>query len=151
MSRVATRGGSVPPLTLEMAQHFFDVFKAFRYGWVRARIIMLANDHGEFHADMVADLALPEPNMIGAAVNALAKWGLLEKLNRHGEVEHRRGASPASHGRSSYVWRLTSNGRSLASRMDRSLAAVEAPDDHDTYEPPANPAVVPIESSEDLF
>jgi hypothetical protein len=77
-------------------------------------ILLTAAERGEFHADDLADVHLPEPNLIGAAVNALAKGGLLEKLNRHGQLEHRKGVAPAAYSRASYVWRPTKRGKEVA-------------------------------------
>lgn len=115
--RTGQRGGHQPALSLSDVQQIFATWRSREYGWVRAHILLQAAEAGEFHADDCADWDLAQPNVIGAAVNALAKAGLLEKLNRHGEPEHRRGSSAAAHGRASYVWRATERGKQVARRL----------------------------------
>jgi hypothetical protein len=115
--RSGFRGGSVPPITLSEVQALFETWRASEYGYVRALILLTAAERGEFHADDLAHLALPQPNVIGAAVNALARAHLLEKRNRSGEIEHRKGAAEAAHARASYVWRATPAGIIAARRL----------------------------------
>lgn len=110
------RGGSIPTLSVREADELFNSWRPMEYGWLRARIIALAARHGEYHADMLAGVEITEPNQVGAAVQALARMDILEKLNRDGDVEHRTGTSDAAHGRQSYVWRLTPKGRVLGDR-----------------------------------
>lgn len=117
MSREGLRGGHRPALSLADVQALFAAWKTREYGWVRAHILLQAAEAGEFHADDTAEWELAQPNVIGAAVNALAKAQLLEKRNRQGEVEHRRGSSAAAHGRASYVWRATPSGLHVARQL----------------------------------
>lgn len=114
--------GQVKASTLNLgeAQALFEKWKGEEYGWVKARILTLARIHGEYHADMMIGVELESPNMIGAAVNALARGGYLEKLNRQGEVEHRQTASGTSR-RASYVWRLSAKGRDTAAKLRKAL------------------------------
>lgn len=115
--RVGQRGGHQPALSLADVQQLFTTWRSREYGWVRAHILLQAAEAGEWHCDDTADWDLAQPNVIGAAVNALAKGGLLEKRNRHGEVEHRRGSAAAAHGRASYVWRATERGKQVARKL----------------------------------
>jgi hypothetical protein len=101
-----TRGGPLPPSTLEEAQDRFGTWREEEYGWVKNRILELALTHGEFHADQLAEQPFAQRNVIGAAVNALVCAGLLVSTG-----EHRKGTSPAAHGRKSYVYCLTGAGR----------------------------------------
>jgi hypothetical protein len=112
--RTGIRGGHLPPLSLADVQTLFESWRRREYGWVRAHILLQAAEAGEWHSDHAAEWELAQPNLIGAAVNALAKAGLLVKLNRRGEIEHRPGASKASHGRASYVWTATLRGEQVA-------------------------------------
>jgi hypothetical protein len=89
-------------LSLSDVQQLFETWRSREY-------LLQAAEAGEFH--------LTQPNVIGAAVNALAKGQLLEKRNRLGETEHRPGSSPASHGRASYVWRATERGKQVAREL----------------------------------
>lgn len=140
----------MPPLDVELADEMFDFFRVAEYGWVRARIVLLALRAGEFHAEQMAEIQLPQPNMIGAAVNALATWGVLEKKNRRGEQEHRSGSNPASHGRASYVWRLTDpRGRQFAARMPSRLAEIQVPEVHQVVE--LSTDLIPLDSEQELF
>src|SRR4051812_18231351 len=97
-----SRGGPLPPLTLEQAQAMFRHWKRDEWGWLRVVIIRIAAQRGEFHADYIAGQHMTERNMIGAAVNAMVKQGYLRSTG-----EHRKGQSEASHGRRSYVYELT--------------------------------------------
>jgi hypothetical protein len=125
MTREGTRGGTVA--TLDEAQTLFATWRGESYGWLQAHILRLAVQRGEYHADMTAHLELPEANLIGAAVNALAKRGLIEKLNRDGLPEHRAATSNASHGRGSWVWRPTLRGTGLLTRAEFANMAPSAP------------------------
>lgn len=111
---VGARGGPVPPMTVEEAQQLFAAYKQEEYGWLRAQILRLAKHHGEFHADQLAQVALDERNVIGAAVHALVRTGVLTPT-----TEHRRGQSSASHSRRSYVYHLTAGGEVLLSHIER--------------------------------
>jgi len=107
-----SRGGPLPPLTLEEAQALFGHWKRDEYGWLRTTIVRLAYRHDEFHADYIAAQELTERNMIGAVVNGLCRMGFLTSTG-----EHRKGRSAASHGRRSYVYRLTERGMALACHL----------------------------------
>jgi len=109
--RLGVRGGTTD--SLAEAQQLQGDFKAQEAERIRRMILLVAADLGEFHADHAASWEVSEPNVIGAQVNALARMGLLEKRNRAGEVEHRKASATASHGRASYVWRLSAKGRSF--------------------------------------
>lgn len=109
-----SRGGPVPPLTLAEAQAIFRKYREHEYGWVRVKILYLAREKGEFHADMLADVDLDQRNVIGAAVNALAKSKLITPTD-----EHRHAESSASHRRRSYVYEITDRGSVLLSEIDR--------------------------------
>jgi hypothetical protein len=127
IQRAGSRGGPQPPMTLAIAQSLFETWRKHEYGWVRAHIIETAGRRGEYHADNSAELQVAEPNVIGAAVNALAKSGLIEKLNAEGRMEHRRARAAASHARASYVWRLTSKGERLYHHL---VGEIGMPDQH---------------------
>lgn len=113
---------SAVTLTLDKATTLIEKWKAEEFGWVKMRILALADTYGEYHADLLVGVRLDSPNMVGAAVNALARQGLLEKLNRHGEVEHRQTLNGKSR-RASYVWRLTPNGASAVARWRKLTGA----------------------------
>lgn len=118
MSRAGSRGGPVPPMTLDRAQELLERWRADEMGWVRARILQVARLRGEVHADDLADLPLEQPNVIGAVINALCRgsreWGgpLITSTG-----ERRRAAAEASHGRRSDVYRLTPVGVTVAYRL----------------------------------
>lgn len=116
VDRTGQRGAS-EALSLAEVQAIFRAWRDQEYSFVRARILLAAAENGEWHADDIAFLQIEEPNVIGAAVNALAKEGLLEKLNGAGEVEHRKGSAEAAHGRASYVWRATEQGKCVARKL----------------------------------
>ena len=107
-------------LNVTKATELFSKWRGEEFGWVKARIVTLARIHGEYHADMMIGVTLSQPNMIGAAVNALARSGYLEKLNREGDVEHRQTRSGTSR-RASYVWRLSADGRALSAHLRKAL------------------------------
>lgn len=133
--RLGVRGGSTASLAEGM--NLIDANKAVEAERVKLAIMRHAWAAGEFHADDAADWQVSEPNIIGAQVNALARGGLIEKLNRHGAAEHRKGAAKAAHGRASYVWRLTERGRERAlshARAESRRAASELA--HETGEAP---------------
>lgn len=113
--RLGSRGGHTE--SLAEGQQLQERFKSDEAEAVRRYILRIAYRVGEFHADDGARIHVTSPNMIGAQINALAKKGWLEKKNRHGEVEHRKAKAKASHGRASYVWRLTDAGRRVAERL----------------------------------
>lgn len=115
--RLGSRGGSTE--SLEEGQALMEQHKVTESEVVRRFILRTAYGKAEFHADDAADLDTTSPNLIGAQVNALAKLGLLEKLNKQGQPEHRKGTSKASHGRASYVWRLTQRGYDEARKLIR--------------------------------
>lgn len=115
-----TRGGSLPPLTLEQAQGLFAHWRRDEWGWLRTVIIRIAAKHDEFHADYIAEQQLSERNMIGAAVNALCNQGFLVSTG-----EHRKGSSKVSHGRRSYVYKLTERGRNLSRVLPPSVETGE--------------------------
>lgn len=101
MSATGVRGGITR--SLEEGQVLIEAFKPQEASAIRSLILDVAREHGEVHADQI-----PCPgNVVGAQFNALARSGRLEKLNRHGQLEHRASAKPDSHGRRSYVWRLS--------------------------------------------
>lgn len=122
--RLGSRGGTTA--TLEEGQARLETARADDAPRIRSAILRTALHRGEFHADDAADWPVSQPNQIGAQVNALAKMGLLEKLNANGEPEHRKARAKASHGRASYVWRLTGKGHVEAARA-RPSAAAERP------------------------
>jgi hypothetical protein len=122
-----SRGGSLPPLTLDQARSLFEHWRRDEWGWLRTAIIRIAHQRGEFHADYIAEQQLSERNMIGAAVQALCKQGLLYSTG-----EHRRGGSSVSHGRRSYVYKLTQRGVTLGSALP---APPKGPEE-DNYEQP---------------
>lgn len=103
--RLGSRGGTTE--SLEEGQALQQQHKLAEADVVRRFILRIAYGNGEFHADDAAALDVTSPNLVGAQVNALAKKGLLEKKNRQGIIEHRKAKAKASHGRASYVWRLT--------------------------------------------
>jgi hypothetical protein len=70
---------------------------------------MIAKTYGEFHSDYITGQQISERNIIGSAVNALVRQGYLTSTG-----EHRKGRSSASHGRRSYVYKLTWRGKQLA-------------------------------------
>lgn len=113
-----TRGGHLPPLTLEQAQSLFRTWRKDEWGLTCIRIVRIAAVYEEYHGDYLAEELVTERNIIGAAVNALVKQGFLASTG-----EHRKGRSPASHGRRSYVYRLTWRGKQLA----RALPGGDAP------------------------
>lgn len=114
----ARRIGQGSTLDVREATALFEKWKAEEFGWVKAKILTVARQRGEYHADDMIGLELAQPNMIGAAVNALARAGFLEKLNREGRIEHRETRSKTSR-RASYVWRLSARGRVLAEELKR--------------------------------
>jgi uncharacterized low-complexity protein len=101
------RGGTT--VSFEEAGALFQMWRAETWGWLKARIVVIARRRGEFHGDDLAGVELGERNIIGAVVNALVTSGWLESTG-----EHRAGRSAASHGRRSYVYRLTERGEQLA-------------------------------------
>lgn len=117
MNRLGMRGGTTG--SFGEAQGRMEGSRRDDPARVRSAILRAALKYDEFHADHAANWPLHEPNQIGAQVNALANMGLLEKRNRHGNVEHRAARAAASHGRHSYVWRLTGPGRTAALRVQR--------------------------------
>lgn len=117
-----SRGGSLPPMTLAHAQSLFEHWRRDEWGWLRTAIIRIAHQRGEFHADYIAEQQLSERNMIGAAVQALCKQGFLYSTG-----EHRRGGSSVSHGRRSYVYKLTERGVTLT----RALPPTESKNEPD--------------------
>lgn len=112
MSNAGSRGGSVA--SLPQARKLFQKWKREEMGWLKARILYIAEQKGEFHGDDLEDVRLSERNLIGAVVNALARGHLIVSTG-----EHRRGSSEASHGRRSYVYVLTPLGRSICEAMRR--------------------------------
>lgn len=116
--------GRAPVMTLAEATALFERWKSHEFGWVRARILTLARIHGEYHGDMIAGIEVSSPNIIGAAMNALANQGLIEKLNREGEVDHRMSAIPTNR-RKSHVWRLTTKGKVAAAHLRQSLGGTD--------------------------
>jgi hypothetical protein len=110
MGRAGHRGGTVG--SVDEAQALYEHWRAERWGWVRARILMLTLKHGEFHGDYLSGVALPEPNIVGAAVRAMNREGLIRSTG-----EHRASQSVAAHGRRSYVYELTAEGRQVALRL----------------------------------
>jgi predicted ArsR family transcriptional regulator len=110
--RLGSRGGTTA--TLEEGQARLEESLQDDSERIRSAILRSAFVRGEFHADQAAEWPIRQANQIGAQVNALARMGLLEKLNRDGELEHRKAKAKASHGRASYVWRLTAKGRKAA-------------------------------------
>lgn len=113
--RLGSRGGVTR--SLEEGQALIEDHKADEARFVRESILRVALRSGEVHADDLSGLEVSSPNVIGAQINALARSRLLEKLNRRGAVEHRKARAKASHGRASYVWRLTDKGRRQAERL----------------------------------
>lgn len=109
--RQGIRGGTTE--SLEEAQGLYDAHRHNEKEQLRAFILRVAYAKGEVHADDCADLDLSSVNMIGAQINALAKSGLLQKLNARGAPEHRKARAKASHGRASYVWSLTMKGEKV--------------------------------------
>src|SRR3954447_9753041 len=122
-----SRGGSLPPLTLDQAVSLFRQWRNDEWGWLKTDILRIAYRRGEFHADYIAGQKLSERNMIGAAVNTLCRQGFLYSTG-----EHRRGKSTVSHGRRSYVYKLTQRGETLGSALP---APPKEPED-DNYEQP---------------
>ena len=124
MGRLGTRGGTTE--TLEDGQMRLEAARADSAPRIRSAILRVALNKGEFHADDAAAWPVSQPNQIGAQVNALAKMGMLEKRNRQGVVEHRKAKAKASHGRASYVWRLTAKGTTEAIRAQREFDAARS-------------------------
>jgi hypothetical protein len=113
-------------LTLAQAQSLFEHWRRDEWGWLRTAILRIARERGEFHADYIAAQQLSERNMIGAAVQTLCKQGFLYSTG-----EHRRGGSSVSHGRRSYVYKLTQRGVTLTNV----LPPKEAKDEPDYDQP----------------
>jgi hypothetical protein len=124
LTRLGHRGGTTR--TLEEAQSLLEGARSDDSERIRSAILRTALQRGEFHADHSARWPVSQPNQIGAQVNALARMGLLEKRNRHGEVEHRKAQAEASHGRASYVWRLTTKGEVVAHQYQRAYPKTPA-------------------------
>lgn len=122
--RLGSRGGSTS--TLEEGQERLEQARADSAERIRSAILRAALKHDEFHADHAAKWPVSQPNQIGAQVNALAKLRLLEKKNKDGVVEHRKAKAKASHGRASYVWRLTEKGREAAMKAEREFIGTRA-------------------------
>jgi hypothetical protein len=122
-----TRGGPLPPMTVQAADTLFFEWRREEYGWLKVAILKIATERGEFHGDYLADVKLKERNIIGAVVNAMVRAGILVSTG-----EHRRGTSDASHGRRSYVYRLTDGGRTLAERSYQSAYVPLPPEPDDS-------------------
>lgn len=114
---VGTRGGST--LSLGMAQALFERWKVEEYGWLKARILLIAKKHGEYHADHLATVEISQRNLIGASVNALSVQKLIRSTG-----EHRVGKTVASHGRRSYVYQLTEDGQRMVDLHRADLIAL---------------------------
>jgi hypothetical protein len=106
-----SRGGSVPPLDAPTADTLFTTHRAAEYRRVRHLILALALEFGFFHGEQLASVAIKQRNMIGTAISAMMRDGLLV------EGPHRKGTNRASHGRRSYEYHLTATGRALAERV----------------------------------
>lgn len=111
-SSAGSRGGPKPPMTKERAMRLYETWRADEYGGVKAEILRIACEKGEVHGDDVAHLALGERNIVGIAFNSLRGSNLLQSTG-----EHRVSKNPASHGRRSYVYRPTQEGRMLHEKL----------------------------------
>lgn len=112
-----SRGGST--LSLAMAQTLFERWKVEEYGWLKARILLIAKKHDEYHADYLASVEMSQRNLIGASVSALTTQRLLRSTG-----EHRVGKTVASHGRRSYVYQLTKDGQRMVDLHRADLIAL---------------------------
>lgn len=90
----------------------FRTWKREEYGWLKARILLIARQKGEFHGDYLAATELTERSIIGACVGALVRAQLIRSTG-----EHRRSRTVAGHGRRSYVYELTARGISVLGRL----------------------------------
>jgi hypothetical protein len=115
-------GGRVPSFTLPEAQAAFEQWRGHEYGWLRVRVLLLAQEHGEYHSEMLVGLPLSNRSLIGAVTNVLGSSGLMEALNKDGAAETRISSSTSR--RRSNVWRLTAAGRSMASELARDAHVV---------------------------
>lgn len=105
-----SRGGST--VSLAQAQEMFRRWKPEEFGWLKARILLIAKAKGEFHGDFLEGTELSERSIIGATVNSLVRSHLLVSTG-----EHRRSRTAAGHARRSYVYVLTVRGRSLMDQL----------------------------------
>jgi len=119
---LGSRGGTT--ISVEMAHALFERWKTEEYAWLKARILLIAKKHGEYHADYMATVEMTQRNLIGASVRALVASGLIASTG-----EHRTGQTVASHGRRSYVYRLTGSGEVMVAerRAEMIEMATEAP------------------------
>lgn len=107
-----SRGGRTA--SLAQAQEMFRRWKPEEYGWLKARILLIARQKGEFHGDHLEGTELTERSIIGATVNALVRAGLIRSTG-----EHRRSRTAAGHARRSYVYVLTEYGESVLVQLPR--------------------------------
>lgn len=112
--RQGVRGGRTA--SLAEALTLFETFKGEESRRVRNVIMYLALKHGTFHSELLAELPVSEPNIIGAQVNALLRGGMLV------EVDRRKGSNTASNGRKSGVYAVTPAGLAKAPRSWRQMA-----------------------------
>lgn len=108
---VGTRGGSNPPLDKAEVDSLFAFTKSTEYRNVRKLILLLAFERGYYHGEQLTNETIEQRNMIGSAVGAMVSAGLLL------EGDHRKGSNPASHGRRSYTYTLTPQGRVVAEAL----------------------------------
>lgn len=95
------------------ARRLFETWRSDEFGYLKRRILSHAMRYGSVHSDDVSQEALDgHRNMIGAAFNALRGAALIQSTG-----EHRRSNIASTHGRRSYVYRLTDKGRVFASVM----------------------------------
>lgn len=107
-----TRGGPIPPLTIDQARRLFETWRSDDFGYIKRKILVTAFEYGQVHADDVSqDLegSGASRNIIGAAFNSLRGSGLIQSTG-----EHRASRMPSTHNRRSYVYRLTGKGKEFA-------------------------------------
>lgn len=131
MSNQGSRGGTTA--SLKEAERLYWKWRRDEYGWLSLRVLEIAYRTGEFHGDALEDVKLKERSIVGAVVNGLVRSSLLETTG-----EHRRSRTEASHGRRSYVYRLTPRGRSViqvrGSTKDTMLGVEPPPEERDVQQ-----------------
>lgn len=115
---VGTRGGPTPPMSVDRALELIETWRPYELRRCKEMILVTALIADEFHSDALADVVFDERNVVGVAIRALVQSRMIVSTG-----EHRKGKSAASHGRRSYVYRLTERGREDAEKL---LAALEA-------------------------
>jgi hypothetical protein len=116
-TRTGIRSGNVR--SVEQAGELHETFKDQWCRRIRQRIVRALDEHGEYHADYIADLLVPAAyvNCIGSQVRALSHRKVMVKTG-----EWRTNKAAASNSRPSPVWRYAAGGRREFDRYEAELS-----------------------------